>query len=189
MRHHAGQFGFVVRSENQAAIDVEEPPGRAKALISSDSTTLIVKGTFASEFRTRFWPTRLTYSLIVGSSTSFTCVDLGGKRRNHGNLFVEGEEVDIALIDIAGSDVIHIGILRLFAFALVVLIFIFVFRLSLLFASLSHSSRTKLPAPNRHGLRIWPGAGTVCAIRRANTNISPIRATICFMWFLTQTKT
>src|ERR1041385_1507094 len=41
------------------------------ALITSESTTLIVKGTLASEFRTRFCPTRFTYSLMVGSVTSF----------------------------------------------------------------------------------------------------------------------
>src|SRR5450755_4371957 len=34
--------------------------------------TLIVKGTCASELRTRFWPIRLTYSFTTGSCTSFT---------------------------------------------------------------------------------------------------------------------
>src|SRR5882762_552599 len=33
--------------------------------------TLMVKGTRASELRTRFWPTRLTYSVTMGSSMSF----------------------------------------------------------------------------------------------------------------------
>ena len=47
----------------------KNPPGSANALISSASITLIVNGTLASEFRTRFWPTRLTYSAITGSST------------------------------------------------------------------------------------------------------------------------
>src|SRR5215471_3398991 len=32
--------------------------------------TRIVKGTFASECSTMFWPTRLTYSVIIGSSTN-----------------------------------------------------------------------------------------------------------------------
>src|ERR1700757_2909572 len=32
--------------------------------------TLMVKGTLASELRTRFWPTRLTYSVMTGSLTS-----------------------------------------------------------------------------------------------------------------------
>ena len=39
------------------------------ALISSESMTLMVKGTLASEFLTRFWPTRLTYSTMTGSVT------------------------------------------------------------------------------------------------------------------------
>src|SRR6266852_5445230 len=43
------------------------------ALITSESITLMVKGTCASELRTRFWPTRFTYSVITGSFTSFTC--------------------------------------------------------------------------------------------------------------------
>src|ERR1043166_9979120 len=33
--------------------------------------TFIVKGTFASECRTMFWPTRFTYSVIIGSSMNF----------------------------------------------------------------------------------------------------------------------
>jgi hypothetical protein len=47
----------------------KNPPGSANALISSASPTLMVNGTLASEFRTRFCPTRLTYSAITGSST------------------------------------------------------------------------------------------------------------------------
>src|SRR3984957_759598 len=39
------------------------------ALISSESITLMVKGTLESEFLTMFWPTRLTYSTITGSVT------------------------------------------------------------------------------------------------------------------------
>src|ERR1039457_3992935 len=46
----------------------KNPPGSAKALTSSESSTLMVKGTLASEFRTRFCPTRLTYSAMMGSS-------------------------------------------------------------------------------------------------------------------------
>src|SRR5207302_5990520 len=46
--------------------------GRAKAFTSSESITLIVKGTCASELRTRFWPIRFTYSVTTGSCTSFT---------------------------------------------------------------------------------------------------------------------
>src|SRR5512146_535244 len=42
----------------------------------SSSTTLIVKGTRASEFRTRFCPMRLTYSLITGSWFSFTLASI-----------------------------------------------------------------------------------------------------------------
>src|ERR1700686_4150013 len=34
--------------------------------------TLMVKGTWASELRTRFWPIRLTYSVTTGSWTIFT---------------------------------------------------------------------------------------------------------------------
>src|SRR5258707_14864786 len=43
------------------------------ALISSESMTLIVKGTLQSEFLTMFWPTRLTYSTMTGSVTR--CAD------------------------------------------------------------------------------------------------------------------
>src|ERR1700722_16689850 len=39
------------------------------ALISSESMTLMVKGTLQSEFLTMFWPTRLTYSTTTGSVT------------------------------------------------------------------------------------------------------------------------
>src|ERR1700738_1580273 len=39
------------------------------ALISSESMTLMVKGTLQSEFLTMFWPTRLTYSTMTGSVT------------------------------------------------------------------------------------------------------------------------
>src|SRR5271166_4802749 len=35
--------------------------------MSSESTTLMVKGTFASELRTRFCPMRFTYSVMIGS--------------------------------------------------------------------------------------------------------------------------
>src|SRR5271157_393860 len=35
--------------------------------MSSESTTLIVNGTFASELRTRFCPMRFTYSVMTGS--------------------------------------------------------------------------------------------------------------------------
>ena len=45
------------------------PPGRAKALISSESMTLMVNGTRASELRTRFCPMRFTYSLRNGLSS------------------------------------------------------------------------------------------------------------------------
>src|SRR5664279_1374718 len=37
------------------------------ALISSESITLIVNGTLQSEFLTRFWPMRFTYSVTTGS--------------------------------------------------------------------------------------------------------------------------
>src|SRR5271156_4827676 len=43
------------------------------ALISSESITLMVKGTLQSEFLTMFWPTRLMYSLMTGSVTR--CAD------------------------------------------------------------------------------------------------------------------
>src|SRR5580698_9084226 len=42
------------------------------ALTSSESITLIVNGTCASELRTRFCPIRFTYSFTTGSCTSFT---------------------------------------------------------------------------------------------------------------------
>src|SRR5664279_3259599 len=35
--------------------------------MSSESTTLMVNGTLASELRTRFWPMRFTYSTMTGS--------------------------------------------------------------------------------------------------------------------------
>src|SRR5215469_12688896 len=40
--------------------------------MSSASITLMMNGTFESELRTRFWPTRFTYSVTTGSETSFT---------------------------------------------------------------------------------------------------------------------
>src|ERR1035441_9861536 len=51
----------------------KKPPGKANAFTSSESSTLMVKGTLASEFRTRFCPTRLTYSATIGSSTILAC--------------------------------------------------------------------------------------------------------------------
>src|SRR5438132_3769325 len=50
----------------------KNPPGSAKALMSSASMTLMVKGTCASELRTRFCPIRFTYSVTTGSWISFT---------------------------------------------------------------------------------------------------------------------
>src|ERR1700756_3351316 len=41
------------------------------ALTTSESITLMVNGTCASELRTRFWPIRFTYSVTTGSRTSF----------------------------------------------------------------------------------------------------------------------
>src|ERR1700722_13543813 len=49
-----------------------KPPGNAMALTSSESMTLMVKGTLASEFFTRFCATRFTYSLTTGSLTNLT---------------------------------------------------------------------------------------------------------------------
>src|SRR5208283_4912535 len=42
------------------------------AFTTSESMTLMVNGTCASELRTRFWPMRFTYSFTTGSWTSFT---------------------------------------------------------------------------------------------------------------------
>ena len=39
--------------QHQAGVDEEEPPAEANALTSSESSTLIVKGTLASEFRAK----------------------------------------------------------------------------------------------------------------------------------------
>ena len=73
MRHNAGQFRFIVRSQNQAGVDVEEPAGESKCIDFIGFNDLDREnGTFVSEFRTRFCPTRLTYSLIVGSTFSST---------------------------------------------------------------------------------------------------------------------
>jgi len=43
------------------------------AFTTSVSSTLMVKGTLASELRTIFWPTRLMYSATIGSSTTLAC--------------------------------------------------------------------------------------------------------------------
>src|SRR5450631_4242257 len=43
------------------------------ALTTSESITLMVKGTCASEFRTRFWPRRFTYSVTTGSLNILDC--------------------------------------------------------------------------------------------------------------------
>src|SRR5271169_5405760 len=49
-----------------------KPPGSAMALTSSESITLMVKGTLASEFFTRFCAIRFTYSTTTGSFTNLT---------------------------------------------------------------------------------------------------------------------
>src|ERR1035438_4313284 len=43
------------------------------ALTTSESMTLMVNGTCASELRTRFCPIRFTYSVTTGSLTSLIC--------------------------------------------------------------------------------------------------------------------
>src|SRR6185437_11872321 len=50
------------------------PPGSAKALMSSESMTLMVNGTCESELRTMFCPNRLMYSETTGSLIIFDCV-------------------------------------------------------------------------------------------------------------------
>src|ERR1017187_6927520 len=86
----------------------KNPPGRANALTSADWTTLMVNGTLASEFRTRFCPSRLTYSATMGSSTILDCrscddgifhdlglpFDLLGQLLAQGDLLVKGVEID-----------------------------------------------------------------------------------------------
>src|ERR1700683_4200149 len=49
-----------------------KPPGNAIALTSSESMTLMVNGTLASEFLTRFCAIRFTYSTTTGSLTNLT---------------------------------------------------------------------------------------------------------------------
>src|ERR1700733_11853605 len=49
-----------------------KPPGNALSLTSSESIALIVKGTLASEFLTRFCAIRFTYSTTTGSLTNLT---------------------------------------------------------------------------------------------------------------------
>ena len=46
MRHHTGQLHFFIRRQNHSGVHV-----KAKALIASESITLIVNGTCASELR------------------------------------------------------------------------------------------------------------------------------------------
>ncbi len=65
--HHAGHFSLVVQVLIKIPVlTKKKPPGSAKALISSESMTLMINGTLASEFRTRFWPIRFTYSVTIG---------------------------------------------------------------------------------------------------------------------------
>jgi len=56
MRHHSGKFGFFLRPQNQSAIDIEKSARQRNAFTSSESITLIVNGTRASELRTKFCP-------------------------------------------------------------------------------------------------------------------------------------
>jgi hypothetical protein len=65
VRHHS-QFRLGIGAHDQPAIDIKNPPGSANAFTTSESMTLIVKGTWASELRTRFCPTRSTYSVTTG---------------------------------------------------------------------------------------------------------------------------
>src|SRR5215469_2999313 len=56
------------------------PPGRAKALISSDSITLKLKGIRESELRTIRCPSLFTYSVITRSLTSLLCISISCAR-------------------------------------------------------------------------------------------------------------
>jgi len=68
MRHHSGKFGFFLRPQNQSAIDVEKSARQRERIHFVRVDHLDRNGTRASELRTRFWPTRFTYSVTTGSS-------------------------------------------------------------------------------------------------------------------------
>ena len=82
----------------------KKPPGRAKAFTSSESSTLIVKGTLASELRTRFWPDAVD---VLGDHRIVDDLGLAlhflGQLLAQADLFLQRVEVD-ALADIAVAD-------------------------------------------------------------------------------------
>jgi len=73
MRQHAGEFGLALGAQEQAGVDEQKTSGSAKAFTSFESITLTVKGTRASELRTRFCDRRFTYSATTGSSSIRAC--------------------------------------------------------------------------------------------------------------------
>jgi len=71
VRHHSGQLRFFIRAQNQSAVYVEKSARKGEGVNLVGVDHLDGKGTLASEFRTRFWPTRFTYSVITGSVINF----------------------------------------------------------------------------------------------------------------------
>ena len=153
VRHHAGQFGFVVGSENQTAVDVEESAGKRERVdfVGFDdfdrewNLRVGVPDEILADAVDVFVDRRIVDQLDLA-------FDFRGQLAAHRDLFFERDEVDAALVDVAISDVVDIGILRLFAFLLSSL------SLSLLscrcLCSLFASSRTLLPALSRHRLSL-----------------------------------
>jgi len=96
MRQHAGEFGLALGAQEQAgALTNRKPPGSAKAFTSFESITLTVKGTRASELRTRFCDRRFTYSATTGSSSIRRLpLDLGRHLPAQFNFPLERVDVD-----------------------------------------------------------------------------------------------
>src|SRR5580704_7594440 len=65
--HHTRQFGLFVGAQNQAAVHIEKAAGQSKRVNFIRVDHLDGEGTLASELRTRFCPTRFTYSVTTGS--------------------------------------------------------------------------------------------------------------------------
>ena len=68
VRHHARQFRFVVGFQDQPGVDEEEAAGKREGVHFFGVDHLDGERNLASELRTRFWPTRFTYSAMTGSS-------------------------------------------------------------------------------------------------------------------------
>ena len=164
VRHHAGQFGFIIGGENQAAVDVEESAGK------SERVDLVGLDDFDREwnFRIRVADEVLSDAVDVFVDRRIVdqldlAFDFGRQLAAHRNFFFEGDEVDAALVDIAVSDVVDIGVLL----ACSCLCLIFAVFLSLRVRIVSDLWR------RLSSVGVWARSGKGTAIKRARTKHEP----------------